>query len=307
MQPRRLDLEIAGLAGRQHGVVSRRQLVELGMSESGVERRLRVGRLHVLHPGVYAVGHRLVSREGHWLAGVLRAGPGAILSHRSAAALWGVRRGGGTGAIEVTCPRKTRSHGRIRRHCGRVPAEEATSRRRIPVTTLARTLMDLAALVSLEGLEAAIREAEYLHRFRLQDLAAIRESHPGRRGVARVDACLELLGHGPRGRTRTRLESRFAALLARTDLPPPRLNALLDLDGFRIEADCLWSEQRLIVELDGGEAHGTRTAFESDRERDRRLQVAGWRIVRVTWRQLNDPSAVIADLRQLLSAPATFG
>jgi very-short-patch-repair endonuclease len=162
--------------------------------------------------------------------------------------------------------------------------------------------MDLAALVSVEGLEAAIREAEYLHRFRLQDLAAIRESHSGRRGVARVDACLELLGRGPRGRVRTRLESRFAALLARTDLPPPQLNALLELDGFLIEADCLWSEQRLIVELDGGEAHGTRTAFEADRKRDRCLQVAGWRIVRVIWRQLNDPKPLIADLRQLLSA-----
>lgn len=175
-------------------------------------------------------------------------------------------------------------------------------RQGIPVTTLARTLFDLAAEMSLEAFEAAVREAEYLHRFRLEGLQQLLVTHPGRRGAATIKACLHRLGKGPKGRTRNGLEVRFAALLANTALPMPTMNALLDLDGFKIEADCLWRSQRLIVELDGGKAHGTRSAFESDRARDRRLQVAGWRVVRVTWRQLDHPTSLLKDLNHLLEA-----
>lgn len=102
------------------------------------------------------------------------------------------------------------------------------------------------------------------------------------------------------------MEARFATLLAGTDLPMPTLNALLDLDGFKVEADCLWRDQRVVVELDGGKSHGTRVAFESDRERDRRLQAAGWRVIRVTWRQLDDHTALLADLLRLLSSSLRF-
>jgi very-short-patch-repair endonuclease len=90
-------------------------------------------------------------------------------------------------------------------------------------------------------------------------------------------------------------------LLARSDLPQPELNALLDLGDQKIEADCLWRAQRLIAELDGGKTHGTRAAFDLDRERDRRLQALGWRVVRITWRQLNEPAAVLTDLHRLLA------
>lgn len=173
-------------------------------------------------------------------------------------------------------------------------------RRGIPVTTLARTLFDLAAELSLEAFEATLREAEYLYRFRLDALEQLLVTHPGRRGAATIKACLRRLGRGPVGRARRGLEVRFASLLSKTDLPMPKLNALLDLDGFKLEADCLWRDQRLIVELDGGESHGTRMALETDRERDRRLQVARWRVIRVTWRQLDDPTALIADLQRLL-------
>lgn len=176
-----------------------------------------------------------------------------------------------------------------------------TIRRRVPVTTLARTLFDIAAESSEEALEAAIREAEYLHRFRLPSLEALLERHPGRRGATTLEACLDRLGRGPRGRVRSRLEVKFAALLTQSDLPRPSLNTILDLDGFVVEADCLWAQQQVIIELDGGRAHRTRVAFESDRERDRRLQAAGWRVVRVTWSQLDNPAPLIADLRRLLS------
>ena len=258
------------------------------------------GRLHRLHRGVYAVGHGLVSKEGRWLAAAMRGGEGAVLSHGSAAALWGILRDGERDRIDISLPRSTQLPRPIRRHVLRLPPDEITAKRLIPVTTLARTLFDIAAGSPHERLEAAIREAEYRHLFQLQQLENLLERHPGRRGATAIRACLHRLCHGPRGRTRSRLEVRFAALLARTDLPRPALNALLDLDGFRIEADCLWSKQRLIVELDGGRSHGTRVAFEADRERDRRLQVAGWRVVRVTWHQLDDPDPLLADLRGLL-------
>ncbi len=126
------------------------------------------------------------------------------------------------------------------------------------------------------------------------------ERHPGRRGARTVKACLRSLELGPRGRTRSGLEVRFAALLAGSGLPKPELNSLIDLGDRLIEVDCLWRGQRLIVELDGGRAHRTRAAFEADRERDRRLQAAGWSVIRVTWRQLDEPAAVLEDLRHLL-------
>jgi hypothetical protein len=182
----------------------------------------------------------------------------------------------------------------------RLAPDEMTVKRRIPVTTLARTLFDIAAEISDEGLEGAIREAEYLHRFRVESLRELLERRPGRRGAKTIKICLHRLGRGPRGRTRSKLEGRFAALLGHTDLPRAELNVLLDLDGFKIQADCLWRDQKVIVELDGDEAHRTRAAFESDRERDRQLQTAGWRVIRITWRQLDDPAALVADLRHLL-------
>jgi Protein of unknown function (DUF559) len=222
------------------------------------------------------------------------------LSHNSAAALWGIRQEGQSNWIDVSLPRSTRLPMPIRRHVIVLAPDEITERRRIPVTTLTRTLFDIAADCSPEGLEAAIREAEYRHRFRIRHLEDLLEKRPGRRGASAIKASLRHLDGGPRGRTRSRLEVRFASLLARTDLPMPALNALLDLDGKKIEADCLWRGQRVIVELDGAQSHGTRSAFEADRERDRRLQAEGWRVLRVTWHQLDNPDELIADLRRLL-------
>lgn len=305
-QSRSTDRRIAELASRQYGVVSRRQLRQVGMTESTIDRRLRAGRLHQLHRGVFAVGHRVVYREGRWLAAILRVGDGAILSHRSAGELWGVVRERSQGRIDVTAPRSARSSTTIRRHHAHYAANERTVRRQIPVTTLARTLFDLAAEMSPGIFEGALRQAEYLHRFRLEELERLLMLHPGRRGARTIKTCLDRLGRGPTGRRRSKLEDRFAALLAGADLPKGALNALLDIDGDKVEADCLWREQRVIVELDGRDAHGTRVAFESDRERDRRLQAAGWRVIRVTWRQLDDPAALLADLRRLLQLETAF-
>jgi predicted transcriptional regulator of viral defense system len=294
------DHDVAEVAGRQHGIVSRVQLRDLGLGEDAIDARLRSGRLHRLYRGVYAVGHGLVPREGRWLAAVLRGGEGAVLSHGSAAALWGIQLERERGRIDVSLPRSTRLPRPIHRHIARLAPDEIIAKRRIPLTTLTRTLFDIAADGSPERLEAAIREAEYRHRFQLRHLDDFLEQHPGRRGATAIKACLHRLCDGPQGRTRSRLEIRFATLLGRTDLPKPTLNALLDLDGYKIEADCLWRQYRVIVELDGAKAHSTRVAFEANRERDRRLQAAGWRVIRVTWHQLDDPDALIADLRRLL-------
>jgi putative AbiEi antitoxin of type IV toxin-antitoxin system/uncharacterized protein DUF559 len=294
------DRAIAALAERQHGVVARAQLVDLGLGEDAIDGRLEKGRLHRLHRGVYSVGHRLVSQESQWMEAVLVGGGDAVLSHRSAAALWGLQRAART-RIEITTPRATRSRESVHRHYAKLPADEVTVRRRIPVTTASRTLLDLAAVVPVEALGHALREAEVRRLHLRPSFDALLARYQGRRGTAALRSCLHRLERLPAGQTHNRFEDRFLAFIARYDLPQPQTNVLLELGGKTIEADCLWREQRLIVELDGHEAHGTRSAFESDRERDRRLQAAGWAVVRVTWHQLEDePKAILADLRRLL-------
>lgn len=298
----RPDVAIAELAERQYGVVSRTQLLTLGLGEDAIDHRLRLGRLHRLHRGVYAVGHSVVSREGRWIAAVLAGGPQAVLSHRSAAALWGLRETS-SAWIEITTPSTSRSRGAIRRHRGKLPPDEIALCRQVPTTTVPRTLFDLAAVLSVDRLEAAMRKAEFLQLYNRLSLPDLLHRYPGHRGNAKLRSCLEERG-GTIGFTRSELEERFLFFVDRAGLPRPQLNAQLQMEGRWIEVDCLWRDARLIVELDGRAAHGTLAAFEADRERDRRLQSAGWRVVRVTWRQLHDESTALArDLRAMLLYP----
>src|SRR3954469_24186100 len=146
------DALIAALADRQHGVVARRQLVALGLSARAIEHRLERGRLHLLHRGVYAVGHRVLSQRGWWMAAVLAAGPGAVLSHRSAAALWGIRPTA-RARIEVTTPKRLHSRPGLHAHCAVLPPDEMTTYQGIPVTTAPRTLLDLAAVIPSNELD----------------------------------------------------------------------------------------------------------------------------------------------------------
>jgi hypothetical protein len=294
------DVRVARLADRQHGVVARRQLIELGLSAGAIDHRIGRGRLHPLHRGVYTVGHRRISREGRWMAAVLAGGPKAVLSHRSAAALWRIRPPGDR-AIEVTVRSKSRSRPRIHRHVANLPADEMTTERGIPATTVPRTLFDLAAALDANAVERAMREAE---RLRLHDTLSLEDllaRHTHRRGAAAIRECLRRRRDAPPGVTREELEARFLAFLDRAGITRPQLNAWLSLGERRYQADCLWRDRRLIVELDGYATHGTRMAFEDDRERDRALQVAGWRVIRVTWLQLHGSGdKVAADLRRLL-------
>jgi very-short-patch-repair endonuclease/predicted transcriptional regulator of viral defense system len=296
---RHADAAIAVLAERQHGVVGRRQLVALGLGRGAIAGRLERGRLHRIHSGVYAVGHRVLSQRGRWMASALSVGPDAVLSHRSAAQLWGLL-GGSRGPTELTCPRALHSRPSIRLHRALLPADETTILDGIPVTEVARTLFDLAAIAGREQAELAANEAEVRGLTSKLSVFQILERYPSRRGSATVRRIFDS-GSAERGITRKELERRFKRLLEAADLPRPRHNADLAVGGRFFNVDCLWDKQRLIVELDGRAVHGTPRAFERDRERDRLLMTEGWRVVRVTWRQLRDDSAsVLADLGRLL-------
>jgi very-short-patch-repair endonuclease len=202
-------------------------------------------------------------REGRWLAAVLASGPGAVLSHWSAAALWMIRPNSRS-LVDVTTPHKSRSWDGIKRHHKALPADEVTVHDGIPVTTVPRTIFDLAATEDVDTVAAMLRES---------------------------------------GRTRSRLEERFAPFLRRHRLPMPRFNDWILLGAKRYQVDCHWVGTRQIVELDGWESHGTRSAFQDDRERDRRLKVAGYSVTPINWNQLRDePEAIASDLRALLGA-----
>jgi very-short-patch-repair endonuclease len=230
---------------------------------------------------------------------VLACGDGAVLSHRSAAALWGIR-GTSRRAIEVTSGSKARSRAGIHRHFARLPADEVTVERGIPVTTVPRTIFDLAATHGADVAESALRQSEYLRLHDRLSLPDLLERYPRRRGAKAIRQCLARRRETP-GSTRSPLEERFLPFLRAHGLPLPQLNAWMNVGGRRYQVDCLWPAQRQIVELDGWEGHGTRSAFRDDRVRDRRLRVAGYAITRLTWSQLEDePTAIANDLSVLL-------
>ena len=226
------------------------------------------------------------------MAAVLASGDGAVLSYRSAAALWGIRETA-RARIEVSAPRHRRSTARVEVHFVAMQPDEIAVERGVPVTTPARTLFDLAAVVSGDQLEHAFDEAEVRRLTSPVSLAALAARYPARRGARAIRRVLD--NHRKNGETvlRSVLERRLLALLDDHGLPRPRMNRV----GAEGELDARWPEQRLIVECDGFATHGTRKAFEADRARDRALQVAGWRVVRITWRQLTNDADVLA--RQL--------
>ncbi|MFL5834670.1 MAG: DUF559 domain-containing protein [Solirubrobacterales bacterium] len=298
------DRWLAALAEAQYGVVGRWQLLRAGWSDGAIEARVRHGRLHPLFAGVYRVGHGLLQREGRWMAAVLASGPDAVLSHGSAAALWMIRPNSRS-TIDVTCPHKSRTWAGIKRHHKALPADEITAEEGIPVTSVPRTIFDLAATESDDVVENLLREMEFLELRDRLSLADLVERYPGRRGVRRVATALERLKDDPPGRKASKLEERFAPFLRRHRLPLPRFNDWIILGANRYKVDCHWPGTNQIVELDGWQAHKSRSAFREDRARDRRLEVAGYTVTHLTWNQLDDePLEVAADLRALLTRPA---
>jgi hypothetical protein len=283
-------------------VVERSQLLALGLTTSAIGRRIELGRLHPVHAGVFAVGHRLVSRKGRWMAAVLAMSEGAVLSHRSAAALWGLR-GEPKGPIHVTLGSKSRHVPGIRRHSSRcLWADEITVEHGIPVTSVPRTIFDCARGGDVDLVENLLRQAEYSERYDPLSLPALVARYPRRRGCHTVKVALRRLEESPSGTADSPLEERFLPFLRAYGLPIPHLNEWIVLGGIRYKVDCRWPGTKEIVELDSWQAHGSRSAFREDRERDRRLRVAGYGLTRISWAQLDDePAAIAADLRRLLN------
>jgi hypothetical protein len=300
LPPRDPGVAMAELAGRQHGVVERAQLTEFGLSRHAVARLVERGRLHALHRGVYAVGHRKLTRCGAWMAAVLAAGEGAVLSHRSAAALWGIRETARR-AIDVTVPRDVRRPG-LTVHRAQLPRDEVTTRDAIPVTTPARTLLDLAALLDEHKLARAAERAEALRLTSPTSLQELMDRYPRRPGTPNLKRLIDEHRIVPTT-TANDLERRFLSFLDANELPRPLVNESLDPSK---TPDFRWTNERLIVEVDGFETHGTRAAFERDRARDRQLAAQGWRVARVTRRQLDgDPTTLAAELTAMLRSATT--
>lgn len=298
LQGAQVEHAIAALARSQHGLVARRQLVGVGITERCIDGRLSREELRRIHRGVYATGHAALSADAWALAGVLSAGDEAILGHRSAGHRWGMLRGGPS-RVDVIVPRERRQQRAVRFHYGRMEPDEITTLRGIPITGVSRTIFDLASTESPQRVAAATREAEVLRltdTLSLQDLLA---RYPGRAGAAVIRAVM----HGPLPRTRSELELAFLEFLTRVGLPVPETNVWLQIGDKWIEADCVWREQKVIAELDSHVVHGTPHAFEADRSRDRRLAAHEWHPIRVTWRAIHEEAAALeADLRFLLTS-----
>ena len=291
------DEQLAALAGQQHGVVARAQVRALGLSGSGVDHRVARGALHVIHRGVYAVGHPALAPDGLRMAAVLACGPGAALSHVSAGALLQVRESI-SALLDVTA-RTRRSRPGLRVHRAALDPRDTGTVRGIPVTAPARTLIDLADVLERQAVIRAFEEAIRLRLLTAEDLQEALQRHPGRRAIPLLTAQVERHLPGIH-RTRSELERAFVRLIAEHDvIPAPQING--HVAGY--EVDALWPTHRLAVELDGLEFHRTRAAMRRDYDKALALTRAGLHVVRLDWEQVTvQAGATAATLRGLLSA-----
>jgi hypothetical protein len=276
------DHKIAELATAQHGPITRSQLRALGLTDDDIDHRVRRGRLIRLFPQVFAVGQRAMPREGRWMAAVLACGPGAVLSHGDAAAAWDLLPARGSVIHVSTSSRSGRvpDRGRVRLHrVGTLTDDEKAVFARIPVTTPARTLLDLAPSLRPRALEDVI---ERMDRLDLFDLVAVRRclgAHPRQSGAPKLRMVLERLAGTD---VRSPLEVALLQLCDDYNLPTPRANIVVA--GLLV--DFHWPGTDLIVETDGFAFHRTRHAFDADRERDQALALAGYRVIRFTYNQV---------------------
>lgn len=288
---------LAALAKKQHGVVSIRQLQgPLGYSQAAVARAKAAGRLHRLHQGVYAVGHTDLSLHGECLAAVLACTPEAMLSHYSASWLWGLSP---THPIPIhvtaSTPRSRRPPVRLHRSRTLTVADRALQEG-IPVTSVARTLLDQAALVDERRLRKLLKRAEELKLFDLAAVLSVLERNRGHRGHRRLRRALAL--YEPPPFTRSEFETQFYEAALSAGLPTPRVN--FNVAG--MELDLYWPDHRFAVELDLFETHGTHDSFEEDRIRREELLLHGVAVINVTGTRFSrEPEVVLARLRALLS------
>jgi very-short-patch-repair endonuclease len=275
-------------------VVAQPQLIDLGLTPQAIYRRRLRGNLVALYRGVYAVGHVALTARSRDLAAVLACGPGAVLSHRSAGAMWSIRRTSSP-RIEVTAPRGRKGPAGITVHRSRViHSEDRAAVDAIAVTSVARTLVDLADVLSLGALKRAMNEAELLGLFDLAAVERTLERLPNRRGRGRLRRALQL--YLPTAAfTRSKAERAFIRLWADHGLPQPSANLAIAGE----EVDLIWTDARLIVEIDGTAVHGTTRAFHEDRRRDRALAARGYQVVRVTAPDLHDGAALAGEMKAL--------
>jgi very-short-patch-repair endonuclease/predicted transcriptional regulator of viral defense system len=297
-----VEKSLAELAARQHGVVARPQLMALGLRPAAITRRLAAGRLHPVHAGVYAVGHPVLGVHGRFTAAVLACGRGAALGYASAAVLWNLQRTS-SGPAHVVVPvagGRRRAGVRVHRHPGLTPGE-VTTRAGIPVTTPARTLLDLAATVPDRQLKHALDQAEIQELTDYPALDALARAHARHRGATRLRKLLDTYEAGT-ARTRSGLEIALLELCERHGLPRPLVNEEI-VTGLTV--DFVFAAERVAVEADSWQWHRGRAAFERDRERDAILATEGYRALRFTDRQIeNDPATVARALRAALDARA---
>jgi very-short-patch-repair endonuclease len=296
MANRPLGEEIARIAARQHGVITRRQLLAIGLGRGGVDARLERGLLHALHAGVYLVGHTAELPRAREMAAVLACGAGTAISHRSAAPFWNLAHEFDCADVEVTVTgARAPQRARIRAYrTAALTADEVRIVDGIPVTSPARTIVDVSRFLTTAALEHVVADAIRRGVVLQIQLTRALERHRGRRGVATLRSVMS--GVEP-AFTRSAAERRLLRVIRDVSLPSPVLNARVG--GH--EVDFLWPAQRVIVEVDGFQWHSDRAAFERDRLRDAELQALGYRVIRVTWRQLQrEPRAVIARIAATL-------
>ena len=294
------DLAAAALADRQWGVI-KRQLTVSGLSRTAIADRVAKRRLRVMYRGVYALGHAELRREGQWLAAVWACGGRAVLSHGDAAAHWGLMPVRGR-LIHVTTPLRSGrdpDRSRIRLHrVGTLRAWERTLGDGIPITTVARTLLDLSPQLRPRAMEDVIAQANRLGLFDLLAARRCLAEHPRQHGAPALRRLLDALEGVGTADVRSLLEILLLQLSDDHQLPEPAANARVA--GFLV--DFFWPHKRLIVEADSYTYHSMPTAFERDRERDQQLTLAGYTVVRFTYKQVTrQPEAVVHRIRRLLS------
>ncbi len=305
MHNRSVAEPIAWMAGRQHGVVARWQLLALGMSPAAISRRIAGKSLHPLFPGVYAVGHRGVSKDGWAIAAVLYAGEGAALGCRSAADRTQIRTW--NGPWEIIASRRVRPRRNLIAHCIALPQDEVVESRGIPITTPSRTIFDLAGVLDLRGLRSAINEAHALRLPLRPSLPTLLERHPRRPGAANLWFLLAE-DQVRRGITRRQFEAAFFAFLAEEGFPPPLINHPILAGDETFTVDFAWPSARLIVETDGDAFHSSPQRRSADKRRDRRLRAIGWSVIRVAWEHLHGGRGELRDdLWLALGRPAEAG
>lgn len=287
---RDIEDRIAALARAQHGVVTRTQLLGLGLRKGAIRHRVRSGRFCVLHRGVYLAGP-IMPPHGREMAAVLACGSSALLSHHSAASLWGlVAPAGASPSVDVTVPEgvfRQRS-GVVVRRASRLDESDRTSLRGIPITTPARTLLDLASTSGGRDVERAVARAERERLVDAEELSIQMARYRRRPGIPALRAVLAV-GGGP-ALTRSEAEARFLSLIRKARLPAPEANAVVS--GYEI--DFFWRAEGIAVEVDGYRYHSSRPTFEIDRRRATQLAARGVSVIRLSWRQIVDEGVATA-------------